>query len=360
METFYYVIAIVLIFGAVILFHEAGHFFCAKLAKIRIYEFAMGMGPVLASFRRNDTQYSIRAIPIGGMVRVAGMEGEEEPVPDGFNSKSLPVRIAVIAAGPAMNVVLAALIFCLTYSIIGVPTGITPQVERVFAGSPAAKAGLRSGDRIVEINRVSKNLDAMREQIMQNPNKPIPMVVQRNGQPVQLQLVPNRIKDQQAEFNKDGSLNRVKEVRRGQIGITFKMNYRQLSVGAALVRGVEETVAITKGIVMSFVWLFERRVPAQFAGPVGIIGMMYDQAKISWLSFLQFAGIFNVMVAFFNLIPFPALDGSRIFFLLIEAVRGKPIDQRKENLVHTVGMVILLAFVLFVTVGDIWRRWGPQ
>mgnify|MGYP001310857293 CR=1 FL=1 len=128
-----------------------------------------------------------------------------------------------------------------------------------------------------------------------------------------------------------------------------------------MMTGVQQTWDTISGILQGFGWIFQGKAKADVAGPVGIVTMMYEQAQSSWLSFLQFAGMFNVMIAFMNLLPFPALDGSRIVFIIIEAIRRRPIDPRKEALVHTVGLVILLVFVLLITVNDIWIRWiKPQ
>lgn len=362
METFYYVLAIVLIFGAAIIFHEAGHFLVAKLGKIRVHEFAIGLGPVLVALRRGDTQYSLRAVPVGGMVRVAGMEGEED-LPDGFNKKPMGTRIGVIAAGPVMNIVLAAVIFMLTYTVLGRPVAITPVIGRVISGKPAAVAGLRPGDRFVSVNNVSAaKLTEMREQIERNPGQPIKVVVERSGRLLTFTVVPESKKVTVAPEYKNGKLVRINKVNEsiGQVGIVFRDKRERLPLGRAMLEGLKDTWAAISAVGQGFVLVFQKRAPVEVSGPVGIVGMMYEQARVSWLSFLNFAGIFNVMIAFLNLLPFPALDGSRIVFLLVEAVRRRPIDPRKEAIVHTVGLVILLGFVLIVTVLDILKRWGPQ
>ncbi|NIM04614.1 MAG: PDZ domain-containing protein, partial [Armatimonadetes bacterium] len=301
-----YAFAIVLIFGAVILFHEAGHFFVAKWGRIRVHEFAMGLGPVLASVKKGETQYSLRAVPVGGMVRVAGMEAEEDDLPDGFNNKPLKVRTGVIAAGPIMNIVLAAIIFCLIYSVFGIPVDATPEIERVLSGKPAAAAGMRPGDRLVSVNGITGSLNDLRQEILNNPGKPVEIEVDRAGRLLPLQVVPERIKVTLEPEIKDGELVGVRKVEKwiGQIGIVFKSKHQRLPLHQSMVVGVKETWGILGGVGRTLLLLFQKKVPLEgISGPVGIVGMMYDEARISWFSFLRFGGMFSIMIAFFNLLP---------------------------------------------------------
>jgi len=400
-QTILYSAAIVIIFGIIIVFHEAGHFFVAKMKGIKIHEFALGMGPVLFSVTRKETQYSLRIVPVGGFVRVAGME-PDDPDPEGFNSKPWGQRTAVIAAGPIMNILLAAIIFFLIYGVFGIPSETTNVVEKAITGKPAAAAGIQSGDRLVSVNGVpsevapallnkahtfvkelklspersnhtwetvrnsmrEEQFDKMREQIQESPGKPVALVLLRNGKQFTLSVVPEKKRiTQEPELDKQGEMIGAKEVNKwiGQIGVVFQFKREHLSLGSAMMTGVQQTWDTISGILQGFGWIFQGKAKADVAGPVGIVTMMYEQAQSSWLSFLQFAGMFNVMIAFMNLLPFPALDGSRIVFIIIEAIRRRPIDPRKEALVHTVGLVILLLLVLLVTVNDIWIRWiKPQ
>jgi len=363
MESVLYSLAVVLIFGAIIVFHEAGHFLIAKLSRIPVHEFAVGLGPVLFSLRRRETQYSLRAIPVGGMVRVAGMEPGEE-VAEGFNKKPRGIRVGVITAGPMMNIVLAAVIFCLNYTVFGVPVRVTSEVAKVMRGKPAARAGIRPGDRLISVNQVaSRKPDKLREEIVRNPGRPVEIVVERGGERLHLRLVPERKPvTEKVEFSRAGKLVRIRKVKQwvGQIGIVFQDERKRLSLLEALAAGLGDTWEALLRIAEGLILVVRGRAPLEFTGPVGIVGIMYEQAQVSWLSFLGFAGILSLLVAFFNLLPFPALDGSRIMFLGIERALGRRIDPRKEALVHTVGLVLLLLFVLVVTVGDIWKRWGPQ
>jgi regulator of sigma E protease len=358
MQNVLYGIAIVLIFGAIIAFHEAGHFFVAKLSHMKVHEFALGLGPRLFAIRRGETDYALRAIPIGGMVQVAGME-PEDPDPEGFNTKPLPARIGVIAAGPLMNIVLAAIIFCLGYTVFGVPSKATTEISRVLPGKPAAAAGLKVGDKLLAVNGVTtQDLGKLQEQIQKNPGKSLPVLVSRQGRQIKLWVTPK--KTEMPALEKDAQGEKVVKRSIGQIGIVFNFERKYLPVGQALTQGLKDTWGTFAGIFKGLSLLVRGRAPAEVSGPVGIITMLYDEAQVSWVSFLTFAGMISVMIAFFNLVPFPALDGSRIAFLLVEAVRRRPIDPRKEALVHNIGLIILLLFILVVTVGDVWKRWGPQ
>jgi len=259
---------------------------------------------------------------------------------------------------------LAAIIFCLSFSVFGIEKGITPEIARVLPGKPAAAAGLQSGDRFISVNGVSAGeLDKMQAQIRRHPEQPITVVVARGQKQLSFQVTPEKnLVTRDPVVDEKGNLIEIKKVRRweGQIGVVFDLEREQLPVGEALTLGVQQTWRVFAGIIQSFSLVFRGRAPADISGPVGIITLLYDQAQLSWLSFLTFAGIISVAIAFFNLVPFPALDGSRIAFLLLEGIRRRPIDPRKEALVHNVGLIVLLLFILVITVGDVWRRWGPQ
>jgi len=362
MDSTLYVMAIVLIFGVVIMFHEAGHFIVAKLSGMKVYEFAMGFGPILGSFTRHDTRYSIRALPLGGFVRVAGLEGEEDEVAESFNKKPIGLRIATIAAGPVMNVVLAAVIFSLIYSVFGRPVDVTEKVERVLSGKPAALAGIEPGDELVAVNGITGSGE-LRKEIRENPGKAVTVTVERNGERLDFEMVPaEQPVMHEPVYSDNGDLI---EVRRsdavyGYIGVVFEQKMERLPLHTAMWTGLQNTWEAVAALGSSIGLTFKGKAPVDVRGPVGIVSMMYEEAQVSWIGFLQFAGIFNVMIAFLNLLPFPALDGSRIVFLGIEGVRGRPVDPRKEALVHTIGLVVLLFFVLIVTVMDVFRIWGPH
>jgi regulator of sigma E protease len=411
MQSALYIVAIILVFGAIIVVHEAGHFFVAKLAKMRVHEFAIGMGPVLASVQRGETQYSIRAVPVGGMVRIAGVEPGDEDDPEGFSTKPVWARIAAIAAGPLMNIVLAFAIFFAIYTLIGVPSGsVTPVVEHVLQGKPAAKAGIKSGDTLLSVKGFTiaptqSQIDAAKEKLVAspewrkasdhersvtlkdfpdtvlndrladaqkiirgNPGKPLPITIRRNEATLNLVITPARDVQLFKPIEKNGELVGVKKERvvTGLIGVTFHTSKTErLNPWQGFKKGVGDTWKNVKMLLTSLKITFSGQVPVRdsVGGPVKIVSMMYQGAQASWLTLLSFAGMISVMIAFMNLIPFPALDGARIAFLIFgsifKEITGRKFDTRKEELVHSVGLIVLLLLIVVITANDIWGLMHP-
>ena len=365
METIIYTICVAVIFGLMILLHEFGHLMVAKQAGMEVQEFAIGFGPILISAQHKDTRYSLRAVPVGGFVKIAGMDPEED-VPNGFDKKPVASRMAVIAAGSFMNILLAIVLFCLIYMIFGKPVGVEPVVNRVMAGGPAQRAGLQTGDRILAIDEVrSLEVDDLRQAIQNHPGEPITIAIDRAGHQLTITLVPDpklEKRDFIPKYSGDGELIGGKYIKRiyGQIGITFRPTTERLGFWESIKTGMITTYLETVGIFRILALSIMRKVPFSPAGPVGIVGMVWDQIRISWVNFLSVSAVFTLWIAFFNLFPFPPFDGGRLVFLVWEVVRGKPIDRRKEALIHLVGFMVIVAAILAVTFYDIIYRWGPE
>jgi regulator of sigma E protease len=468
MLTALYIIAIILVFGAIIIFHEAGHFFFAKLFRMGVHEFAAGMGPLLAARKRGSTQYSLRAVPIGGYVRLSGVEPGDEDATDGFNTKSVWARVAVIAAGPIMNIVLAFLIFFIIYTVIGIPSVATPRIKSVIAGKAADKAGMKAGDRIISVagvqatlpseeyaqirasvekilaappagkareqavndliakalanqttalanvsatsedhktytsevtvalrgvmtdalDEVGKHpkkraeivkdvmesvqivqLNALRQAIEWSPKRTIPVVLERNGKELTLMVTPDRISSPVTAIkDKKGDLVDLKRKRdeKGQLGILFASEKTiRVRPDKAFLLGLKATWKSLSQLGQGFKFMLDRKITVGegVGGPVQIVHIMYNEARTSWSSLLEVAGMISVTIAVMNLIPFPALDGSRIAFILLGAVMqlfGRKLDTRKEEIVHQIGLAVLLVLVLVITVKDVWGLFNPQ
>ncbi len=353
----YTVLPAVLVFGVMIIFHELGHFAVAKLMKIQVYEFSIGFGPKVYGFVKGETFYNLRAFPLGGFVRMAGMDPEEDnrelekrteiceqegrevdfcvDPQRGFAHKSIWQRIAVIAAGPLMNFVLAILLYGIIFSYVGQSVNV---IDQVLKGQPAYKVGLHSGDRIVEVNkkRVS-TWDGVAEIIHANPNKKVNLVVVRAGKRLSFNVVP-----------KEDKANHI-----GLIGISPKIE--KLGAIKAIGMGADYTwnmVGLTFGAIGK---MFAKEIPVELSGPIGITREVGKAARMGILPLLNLAGFLSIQIGLFNLFPIPALDGSRIMFLGVEGVRGRPIDPTKENFVHLVGLGLLLLLMAVVTYKDIVR-----
>ena len=364
-----YIFYALVVFGLLILFHELGHFTLAKLTGVQVYEFSIGFGPRLAGFKRGETVYNMRSIPLGGFVRMAGMDPDEDqreadqknvgtetgvgdekaagPVVDparSFMHKSVPKRIAIIAAGPLMNFVLAILLFSLSIYIFGWPT-LQNTVGGVVAGKPAAQAGIKGGDVIKKINGTPvTNWDDVVEIIHKSPSKPVAIEVKRDQETKTFSVVPEQ--DRQ-----NG---------RGLIGITPVATpvYENKGIIGSVGMGFVQTYRVldmTKDFVKK---MLAKQMPVQLSGPVRITYELGKAAKMGFNTLINIAGFLSLQIGLFNLLPIPALDGSRIMFLGVEGIRRKPIDPSKENFIHLVGLALLLLLMVVITYQDIVQMVG--
>ncbi|WP_094547360.1 RIP metalloprotease RseP [Petroclostridium xylanilyticum] len=332
-------ISAVVVFALLIFFHELGHFTIAKLVGIKVHEFAIGMGPRLAKFTKGETVYSLRAFPIGGFVM---MEGEVESSKDerAFSNKPLWARIAVVAAGAIMNFILGFLIFIIILSME--PAIPQPVVGELVPGKPAEKAGILPGDRIIQLNDYKVNIqNDVRYFLDKNKDNMIKVIVLRQGQRISFQLKPELDPKYQTYII-------------GYNAKSVKTNFYNVISNAYY-----QTAFLTKVIVTSLGDLVTGKAGLnQISGPVGIVQGIGSAAKagIGNLAFL--AALISINLGIFNLLPIPALDGSKIMFLLIEGIRRKPISPEREGMVHLIGFAMLIILLIFATFNDIARIVG--
>jgi regulator of sigma E protease len=335
MTTFW---ASILVFGMLIFFHELGHFAIAKLVGVRVHEFSLGFGPKLVGFTRKETTYNLRIFPLGGFVRMAGMDPDEEMEEDGtgFGEKTVLQRISVIFAGPLMNFVLAALLLASIFVFQGLPVSGT-EIESVLPDRPAAQAGFQDGDRIVAIDgEPVNNWERVVELISSSPGEELEITVERDDARLTLDVVP--------ETHEDG---------RGWIGIQPKPEFEKQNPLAAVIHGVKYTVQVTVLIFDFIGQMIFGEAPADLGGPVRVVYEINRAAELGFVYLLQLAAFLSINLGLFNLFPIPALDGSRIIFLILEWIRGKPVDPAKENFIHLVGFGLLLMLIVFITYNDV-------
>lgn len=333
------VMPFLVLLGVLVFVHELGHFLLAKWSGMKVLEFALGFGPSVVRFVRGGTAYSVRAVPLGGFVRIVGMDpGEDPDQPEGFNAKPLPARFLTLLAGCFMNLLLAAVVFCLVGIIYGVPKPIT-RIADVLRGSPAAVSGIRPGDRILEVNgRRVFQVQQIRATIEHSAGHPVRLLIQRDGRRKEVQVVPRREGAQKV----------------GRIGIVFDVAMVRVGPGGAVRDGLISTLAWTQQIAGGLVRLITGKISAsEVGGPVAIARATASQAGMGIEHFLRFGGVISVNLALVNLIPFPGLDGARLAFLLIEAIRRKRFDPRKEAYVHAVGIAILFLLLIVITGKDL-------
>ncbi|KMZ40454.1 MULTISPECIES: RIP metalloprotease RseP [Bacillales] len=407
------ILAIVVVFGVLVFVHELGHFLLAKKAGILCREFALGMGPKIFRVKRGETEYTLRLLPIGGLVRMAGedpemdmlkphmevtverdalgkvthilldgpscgsaraitgtviqfdleqhlnivleLDGEQKTfavhpqaqlVKDGqevqiaplnrqFKGKTVSQRFWAIFAGPAANFLLAFVLFIVIGFLYGVPNGSI--LGNVIPGGPAAAAGLLPGDKVIAIQGqpVSSWKDVV-EKISKAPDQQLTFEYERNGQRM---TVPVKVgKDE----------NNV-----GKIMVT---NATTFAPGEVLKSGATNTYDFTVMILKSLGMLVTGEYGLKdLSGPVGIFKMTGEVAQQGMAILLKWAAVLSINLGLFNLLPLPALDGGRLAFLGVEALRGRPVDPHKEGMVHFLGFAFLMLLILVVTWNDLQR-----
>ncbi|MCS6859443.1 MAG: M50 family metallopeptidase [Abditibacteriales bacterium] len=344
----YHIVGFVILIGVLVCVHELGHFLMARWAGMRVYQFSIGFPPYLFTRTRNGVVYSIGSIPLGGFVRIAGMEPGDEKHPEGFGTKSLPWRFGVLVAGVVMNILLAAFIFMLLYCVIGVPTKpkLPATVDYVEKGMPAEKAGFQPGDQIVSVNR--KRLihpEKIREVIRSSDGKePLEVVVRRGDRVLTLSVKP---------------LKRVVPM----IGVIFAYEHERVGLveGAKMgARKTYETIASTWALLKALL-RGDKHAREGIGGPLAIIQVSGATVKEGLLPYLEFMASLSVSLALLNILPIPALDGGRILFLFVDgALRlvGRRLDPRREAIIHLAGFAVLILLILIVSAQDLGRWVG--
>lgn len=353
-----WLLATIVAFGAMIFFHELGHFLVAKRAGVTVHAFALGFGPRLWSVVRGETTYALNLIPFGGYVKMAGEDFDDTPPEEGsFRHQPVGRRMAIVAAGPVMNLLLAAAILSVIAMSFGVPVGITnrvgmlvttcgqPTVPGVPGGEPgpcpAERAGLRPGDVIVAINGSPTTAgERVVQTIHKNPGRPLVLTVERSGQRLDIRVTPN--------------LDPARKI--GLIGFAPEVVRQRFNPFTAVLVGIQRTGEIIAAVATAVAGLIrEGSLIANLGGPVAAGRALVDAGRSGLETFLNVTASLSVIIGIFNLIPFPALDGGRLGFLLVEALRRRPVDPRREGYVHLVGFVLLILLLVFLTGQDIQR-----
>lgn len=340
----------VLIFGTIVLAHEFGHYLLAKVNGIHVVEFAIGMGPKLVGFHRNGTDYVIRLLPIGGACMFEGEDGlnqqEGEPSPNSFNAAPVWARISSVVAGPLFNFILA---FVLAIILVGFSGSDKPVILGVMEGYPAQMAGMEPGDMITRMN--GEKIYLSREIYINtylNGDKPMVVEYERDGELYTTELVPM--------YNEETGRHLIGLQGYGEAVEAEGLNifkYAYYEVRYSFVSTIKSLKMLIQGEASK----------DDVSGPVGIaqvIGEVAEEAMpygplVLVLNLCNIALLLSVNLGVLNLLPLPALDGGRLVFMLIEAVRGKPIPPEKEGMVHFAGFVALMVLMVFVLYNDIVR-----
>ncbi len=329
--------------AVLILVHEAGHMWVARAFGMRVDKFSIFFGPPLLRWRGARTTYQLSAVPLGGYVQIAGMNPNDDlpdDDPGSYQNKSRLGQFATVFAGPAVNYLFAIVLVVLVMLVWGAPRWIL-SINDVVAGKPAAQAGMRAGDRIVKINqRPVLTVEAVQAAIAASLGKPMQVEVARVGKPVKLTIAPKEV---------DGGY---------QIGIIFgsQIKFHPLPAGAALSAALVYPFAESAKILSGLKRLVSGKVSAKnVGGPVEIVRQLKMSFETNLGTALLFLAMLNVYLGLFNLLPLPALDGGRLVFIVASMITRKPVNQRIENMVHTVGFVVLLGLLVVITYRDLVR-----
>ncbi len=331
----------ILAIGVLIIFHEAGHFWAAKWSGMSVSTFSVGFGPPIAKFERGGTQYQIGLLPLGGYVQIDGMspeDGTDPDAPGSYQNKAFHKKFATILAGPVANYVLA--FFLVAMALMAFRSTSLPPIRilAVQEGSAAATAGLKVGDLLVGTPAGEfEEVDELVEVIAASHGAPIHFDVVRDGEQIQIPVTP-------LPFSGGGFRIGVSHVGEREAPLPG------LSLGAALGASAEMMWTWSRGFVNGLASIVDIR---QLQGPIGIVKSLSKSVSRSGTGALPFIAQISVVLGVANLMPIPGLDGSRLLFMIVGAVRKKPIPPKLEAIIHTVGVILLLLMLLVVSIKDV-------
>lgn len=321
----------VIMFCMLIFIHELGHFITAKACGVKVNEFALGMGPAIFKKQKGETLYALRVFPIGGY---CAMEGEDEESEDerAFNNKKSWQKALIVVAGAAMNFILCVVIMIGISIYSGAPT---TTIGEISSGAPAEAAGLKVGDEIISID--DRQVDEWNDilEAITEAEDSVTMQVNRQGQVLTLE---SELTEQ------DG---------RQIIGIVPDRTHNVID---GIVNGVKSTGNMTTVMIDSFRMLFSGEIGVkELSGPVGIVYVVNDTAGMGLIYIFYLTALISLNLAIVNMLPFPALDGGRLLFIIIRKITGKAITDEIEGKIHFVGIMLLFALMIYVTWNDIVR-----
>ncbi|OLD57407.1 MAG: hypothetical protein AUI83_05385 [Armatimonadetes bacterium 13_1_40CM_3_65_7] len=325
-----------------ILVHELGHLLVAKRVGITVYTFAIGFGPRLGAFTLGETTYALNALPIGGYVHMAGedLDSRQAEVPPerSFRTKSVAQRLAVVCAGPVMNFFLAIVLLAVVAAAFGIPVGVSTRVGTLLPGYPAAAAGLRPGDVILAIDdQPMKDGETIVQTIHSSGGRTLALLVQRGGEQLVIH-VPTQYDKKQRVWLTGFS----PAVIRRHLDPLSALGWGALTTG----RDIVAYLSALGGLLRS------GRLLGELSGPVTAVNVLGQAAHAGAETFLYITAFFSIIIGLFNLFPLPALDGGRVAFLVVEGLRRRPVDPRREGYIHLVGFGLLLCLIIALTIRD--------
>ncbi len=354
------IIAFIVILGLLIFVHELGHFLSAKKSGVKVEEFGFGFPPRLWSKQGKDgVVYSLNWIPIGGFVKIKGEGGEHREDKDSFSHQSFWIKGMILSAGVLMNILLAYLLFSVGY-MFGLPVALADetkistqvrdvkvQIASVIKDSPAAQAGLAVADQILKVDNLEiSKVKELQDYLKAHQDQPVMLTFKNQNK---IKEVP--LSQQRLEGFSEGKVIGVTLIRTGIISYDFFTSWYQ---------GAVATVDLLIQIIFAFYELIKNLIMGlgltiELSGPVGVAVMTGRVVNLGMNYLLQFVALLSLNLAVVNFLPFPALDGGRFLFLIIEKIRRRPNNQKIENLIHNLGFSLLMTLVIVVTYRDILR-----
>ncbi len=359
-----YVIPFLFVLTIVVFFHELGHFLVARWAGVKVLTFSLGFGPELVGFNdRHGTRWKISAIPLGGYVKFFGDESEAstpssetlsamtaEERAGSFHHKKVGPRAAIVAAGPIANFLLAIVIFTCLFTFFGKPS-TTARVDKVEAGSAADKAGFQAGDIVTSIDgKAIASFSEMQRMVGTRAGEQLAFTIKRGDTSLQIQGTP-QLREVKDSF---GNVHRL-----GVLGITRATNpgdtvTERVDPATALVLGVKETWFVVERTMAYIGGIFTGREAAdQVGGPIRIAQISGQVATIGVAALIHLAAVLSISIGLLNLFPVPLLDGGHLLFYAVEAVRGRPLSDRAQEMGFRIGLGLVLMLMVFATYNDI-------
>jgi regulator of sigma E protease len=363
---YYLIVPFLFVLSIVVFFHELGHFLVARWCGVRVQVFSIGFGRELFGFNdRHGTRWKLAAIPLGGYVKFLGDENaasvpnrsafanmSEDECRETFFHKSISQRAAVVAAGPIANFLLAIVIFAAVAMVYG-RQETAPRVDEVIPNSAAAAAGFQPGDLVISIDGTPiENFSDMQRIVSTSAGRSLTFGVERHGSHINLDAVPRLTEEK-------GVLGGTTQV--GVLGVKRSLapgdvKVRKVGPVAALELGFRETWSIVDGTFTYLGrWITGHESANQIGGPVGIALMSGEAARLGFDVLMRWAAAISVSIGLLNLFPIPLLDGGHLLFYAVEAVRGRPLSDRAQEVGFRIGFAIVLMLMIFATYNDVWR-----
>jgi regulator of sigma E protease len=363
-DILHYLVPFLFVLSLVVFFHELGHFLVARWCGVRILVFSIGFGPELAGFNdRHGTRWKISAIPLGGFVKFFGDDNvasapsgarpadiDESERERSFVFQPVRKRAAIVVAGPLANFVLAIVIFAAIFALYGKQT-MSARVDNVQQDSAAAAAGFQPGDLVTAINgEAIESFADMQRIVSESAGETLAVTVERNGAPVVLKATPalKEVKDNFGNVRHIGILGISRSMAAGDL------KFEPVPAPQALWLGVKETWFVVDRTLSYLGGVIVGREPAdQLGGPIRIAQMSGQVATIGFVALIHLAAVLSVSIGLLNLFPIPLLDGGHLLFYGIEALRGRPLSERAQEVGFRIGLAIVLMLMIFATFNDI-------